>query len=198
MTVGRDAPNVGICRRPRVGGDLGCGRDPAAGADQLPGASLMAISVAVAALFDTAAAFFLLIRSALSGSLADVVRVLASKRALAVGVCSLLGGPLFMGGYVAAVIVAGPSVALTATATYPVIGALLARPLLRATARSGRLAGRERHRGGCHADRRRRERLERRNEHPRRSGGRRSPPRPRWRWKGSSPRAPWSASARTR
>jgi drug/metabolite transporter (DMT)-like permease len=101
------------------------------GLDQLAGASLIAVSVAVAALFDTAAAFLLLIRSALSGSLGEVVRVLFSKRVLSVGVCSLLGGPLFMGGYVVAVIVAGPSVALTATATYPVIGALLARPLLR-------------------------------------------------------------------
>ena len=31
-----------------------------------------------------------------------------------------------MGGYIAAVILAGPSVALTATATYPVLGAVLA------------------------------------------------------------------------
>jgi drug/metabolite transporter (DMT)-like permease len=101
------------------------------GSDQLSGASLLAMSVAVAALFDTAAAFFLLVRSCVAGSLADVVRVLASKRALAVGACSVLGGPLFMGGYIAAVILAGPSDALTATATYPVIGAVLARFLLR-------------------------------------------------------------------
>ena len=59
------------------------------------------------------------------------MRVLFSKRVLSVGVCSLLGGPLFMGGYVVAIILAGPSVALTATATYPVIGAVLARFLLR-------------------------------------------------------------------
>ena len=36
-----------------------------------------------------------------------------------------------MGGYIAAVILAGPSDALTATATYPVFGAILARCLLR-------------------------------------------------------------------
>jgi drug/metabolite transporter (DMT)-like permease len=101
------------------------------GADQLSGASLLAISVAVAALCDTAAAFFLLVRSGAAGSLADVARVLASRRALAIGACSVLGGPLFMGGYIAAVILAGPSDALTATATYPVIGAILARFLLR-------------------------------------------------------------------
>ena len=96
-------------------------------AGQLPSASLPATSVAVAAVFDAAAAVFLLTRS----GIADVVKVLASRRALAIGLCSLLGGPLFMGGYVAAVILAGPADALTATATYPVLGAILARPLLR-------------------------------------------------------------------
>lgn len=101
------------------------------GADQLSGASLLAMSVAVAALCDTAAALFLLFRSGVAGSLADVARVLASRRALAIGACSVLGGPLFMGGYIAAVILAGPADALTATATYPVIGAILARFLLR-------------------------------------------------------------------
>jgi drug/metabolite transporter (DMT)-like permease len=100
------------------------------GADQLSGTSLLAMSVAVAALCDTAAAFFLLVRSGVAGSVADVARVLASRRALAIGACGVLGGPLFMGGYVAAVMLAGPSDALTATATYPVIGAILARFLL--------------------------------------------------------------------
>src|SRR3954471_19349081 len=101
------------------------------GPERLAGASLPATATAVAALFDAAAAVFLLARSAVAGSLADVVRVLGSRRALAVGACSLLGGPLFMGGYIAAVILAGPSDALTATATYPVIGAILARLFLR-------------------------------------------------------------------
>jgi drug/metabolite transporter (DMT)-like permease len=95
-------------------------------AGQLPSASLPATSVAVAAIFDAAAAVFLLTRS----GMANVIKVLASRRALAVGLCALLGGPLFMGGYVAAVMLAGPTEALTATATYPVLGALLARPLL--------------------------------------------------------------------
>jgi drug/metabolite transporter (DMT)-like permease len=100
------------------------------GLDRLSGASMPALSVAVAAYFAAAAALFLLIRSTLAGSLVDVARVLFSKRALGIAACSLLGGPLFMGGYIAAVILAGPSVALTATATYPVLGALLARSVL--------------------------------------------------------------------
>src|SRR4051794_27058633 len=87
--------------------------------EHLPGASLRATTPAVAALFGAAAAVFLLARSGIGGSLADVVRVLGSRRALAVGACSLLGGPLFMGGYIAGVILAGPSDALTATAVYP-------------------------------------------------------------------------------
>jgi drug/metabolite transporter (DMT)-like permease len=100
------------------------------GLDKLSGASMPALPVAVAAFFAAAAALFLLIRSVLAGSLVDVARVLFSKRALGVAACSVLGGPLFMGGYIAAVILAGPSVALTATATYPVLGAVLARSVL--------------------------------------------------------------------
>ena len=61
------------------------------GPDALSGVSLPATSVAVAALFDAAAAFFLVARSGVAGSLGEVVRVLASRRALAVGVCGLLG-----------------------------------------------------------------------------------------------------------
>ena len=65
----------------------------------LSGASPTAVSVAVAAVFDTAAALFLIVRSSVAKELVAVVRLLASKRALAVGVCGLFGGPLFMGGY---------------------------------------------------------------------------------------------------
>jgi drug/metabolite transporter (DMT)-like permease len=101
------------------------------GPERLSGASLPATATAVAALFDAAAALFLLAYSGVAGSLTDVGRVLVSRRVFAVGACSLLGGPLFMGGYVAAVILAGPSEALTVTATYPVVGALLAWLLLR-------------------------------------------------------------------
>ncbi len=99
--------------------------------DQLSGASPMAVSVAVAAVFDTAAALFLIVRSGVAKELVAVAGLLASKRTFAVGVCGLLGGPMFMGGYIAAVILAGPSYALTATATYPVVGAMLARACLR-------------------------------------------------------------------
>ena len=99
--------------------------------DQLSGESLLAMPLAVAAIFDSAAALFLLIRSSAAGALPRMLRLITSRRALTVAMCSFLGGPLFMGGYIAAVIFAGPSDALTATATYPVFGALLAQSLLR-------------------------------------------------------------------
>src|SRR3954447_1790174 len=97
-------------------------------ADRFTGASLPASSVAVAAVFDAAAAAFLLVRSGAAGALAHGVRGLGSRRAIAAGACAPLGVPLFVGGYVAAVMLAGPADALTATATYPVLGAILARP----------------------------------------------------------------------
>ena len=92
------------------------------GSALLTGESILAMPLAVAAVFDAAAAFFLLARSTAAGALLDVLRLAASRRAVPIAFCSLLGGPLFMGGYVAAVIMAGPSDALTATATYPVGG----------------------------------------------------------------------------
>ena len=100
------------------------------GPDRLPGQPLLAMSVAAAALFDSAGAGVLLARAGMRGTFLDVLRVLSSRRVLLVAVCSVLGGPLFMGGYTAAVILAGPSDAVTATATYPVIGAMLASRLL--------------------------------------------------------------------
>ncbi len=96
-----------------------------------PGHSLLAMLLVIAAVFDAAGALFLLVRSGVTGALPNVLRLLTSRTALTVGMCGLLGGPLFMGTYVAALILAGPSDALTVSATYPVIGALLAQRLLR-------------------------------------------------------------------
>jgi hypothetical protein len=50
------------------------------GPERLAGGSLPATTTAVAVLFDAAAAVFLLARSAVAGSLTDVVRVLCSRR----------------------------------------------------------------------------------------------------------------------
>jgi drug/metabolite transporter (DMT)-like permease len=104
----------------------------------MSGHPALATSIVVAAVFDSAAALFLLARSTVVGALPEICGLVTSLRALPVAACSLLGGPVFMGGYVAAVILAGPSYALTATATYPVFGALFARRRLRQ--RLGRVA----------------------------------------------------------
>jgi drug/metabolite transporter (DMT)-like permease len=95
------------------------------------GFPLVATALVVAAAHDCAAALFLLGWSGIKGGLRVIGRLAVSRDAAAVLICSLLGGPVFMGCYVASMILAGPSYALTLTATYPVIGAVLADRLLR-------------------------------------------------------------------
>jgi drug/metabolite transporter (DMT)-like permease len=95
------------------------------------GYPIVATTLVVAAAHDSVAALFLLGWSGIRGGLRGIARLVASREAGAVIACSLLGGPVFMGGYVGSMILAGPSYALTLTATYPVIGAVLADRLLR-------------------------------------------------------------------
>jgi len=97
---------------------------------RMSGHPALATPLVIAAAHDSAAALFLFVRSSVTGALPRVLGLVTSQSALTVAACSLLGGPVFMGGYVAAVTLAGPSYALTATATYPVFGALLALRLL--------------------------------------------------------------------
>jgi drug/metabolite transporter (DMT)-like permease len=97
----------------------------------MSGFPLVITALVVAAGHDAAAALFLLGWSGVCGGLRRIARLIVSREAGAVLACSLLGGPLFMGAYVASMILAGPSIALTLTATYPVFGAVLADRLLR-------------------------------------------------------------------
>jgi drug/metabolite transporter (DMT)-like permease len=90
----------------------------------------LAVSIAIAAIHDFAAMLLLLVRAVITGTCRHVFDLIVSRRALVIVACSVLGGPLFMGGYTTAVVLAGPSYALTATATYPVFGAIFARWLL--------------------------------------------------------------------
>jgi drug/metabolite transporter (DMT)-like permease len=94
---------------------------------RMPGHQPVVRVLVIAAVFEAAAAAFLFARSALSGALPALLRVITSRTAITVATCSLLGGPLFMGCYVAALMLAGPADALTATAAYPVFSALLSR-----------------------------------------------------------------------
>lgn len=97
---------------------------------RMSGHSAAVLPFVVAGVFDAAAALFLVVRCGFAGGLRRAAGLVLSKTAFTVAACSLLGGPIFMGGYVAAVMLAGPSDAVTATATYPVLGALLAQLLL--------------------------------------------------------------------
>src|SRR5690349_15259864 len=83
----------------------------------MSGHPTVALPFVGAGVFDSAAAVFLVARSSVVGALPRIARLVTSRTAITVAVCSLLGGPIFMGGYVAAVMLAGPSDALTATAT---------------------------------------------------------------------------------
>ena len=95
------------------------------------GYPIVATTLVVAAAHDCAAALFLLGWADIKGGLRGIARLVAPREAGAVIAGSLLGGPVFMGSYVASMILAGPSYALTLTATYPVIGAVLADRMLR-------------------------------------------------------------------
>ncbi len=93
--------------------------------------SAVATSLVIATLHDGAATVFLLARAGLTGTFGKVTALIGSRNSVAIAACAVLGGPVFMGGYVVALVLAGPSYALTATATYPVFGALFAQRLLR-------------------------------------------------------------------
>jgi|HubBroStandDraft_1064217.scaffolds.fasta_scaffold04451_4 drug/metabolite transporter (DMT)-like permease len=99
-------------------------------AARMPGHLAVATALVIAAVHDLAAAFFLVTRLTVVGGLPRILGLVWSRSALTIAACSLLGGPVFMGGYVVALVLSGPSYSLTATATYPVFGALFAQRLL--------------------------------------------------------------------
>jgi drug/metabolite transporter (DMT)-like permease len=99
-------------------------------ASRIPGHWPLATPLVLAAGHDLAAAVFLLGRLGIARALPSALRLVRSRLGLTIVACSFLGGTVFMGGYLIALVQAGPSYALTATAMYPVFGALFARRLL--------------------------------------------------------------------
>jgi hypothetical protein len=73
-------------------------------APAMRGLPLVATALVVAAAHDCAAALFLLGWSGIKGGLRVIGRLAVSRDAAVVLVCSLLGGPVFMGCYVASMI----------------------------------------------------------------------------------------------
>lgn len=94
-------------------------------------AALYAIPLAAACLNDSLAGFWLLLYNGGGGRLQEIIRSLKSFPGLMVCVAALMGGPIANSGYLLGISMAGPAYALTITALYPLVGALLSRIFLK-------------------------------------------------------------------
>jgi len=94
-------------------------------------AALYAIPLAAACLNDTLAGIWLLIYNGWAGRLQEIIRSLKTIPGLMVCVAALLGGPVANSGYLLGISMAGPAYALTITALYPIVGAILSRIFLK-------------------------------------------------------------------
>lgn len=94
-------------------------------------AALYAIPLAAACLNDTLAGLWLLLYNGWAGRLQEIIRSLKTVPGLMVCLAALLGGPVANSGYLLGISMAGPAYALTITALYPIIGAILSRVFLK-------------------------------------------------------------------
>lgn len=106
---------------------LALGLVPAMGED----AALYAIPLAAACLNDSFAGLWLLLYNGGAGRLQEIIRSLKSFPGLMVCVAALMGGPVANSGYLLGISMAGPAYALTITALYPLVGAILSRIFLK-------------------------------------------------------------------
>ncbi|HEY3425992.1 MAG TPA: DMT family transporter [Negativicutes bacterium] len=90
------------------------------------GATLYAGPIAGAALHDGFAGFWLFLYNLFTGRWREYLRTLQTKPGMLVCVGALFGGPIAMSGYLLGINLAGASYALSITAMYPAIGAVLA------------------------------------------------------------------------
>ncbi|EHQ92065.1 DMT family transporter [Desulfosporosinus youngiae] len=88
-------------------------------------AALFAIPLAAACINDSLAGLWLLLYNVGAGRLKEILRSLKTFPGLMVCVAALFGGPVANGGYLLGISMAGPAYALTITALYPIVGALL-------------------------------------------------------------------------
>ncbi|MHB8073983.1 DMT family transporter [Desulfosporosinus fructosivorans] len=94
-------------------------------------AAIFAIPLAAACMNDFIAGLWLLFYNGGAGRLQEIKRSLKTFPGLMVVVAALLGGPIANGGYLLGISMAGPAYALTITALYPIVGALLSRIFLK-------------------------------------------------------------------
>lgn len=90
------------------------------------GASLYAAPLAGAAMHDGWAAFWLFWYNLFTGRFREYGRTLCTKPGMIVCLAALFGGPIAMSGYLLGINMAGTSYALSITALYPAVGAILA------------------------------------------------------------------------
>lgn len=95
------------------------------------GTSLYAAPLAGAAMHDGFAGFWLFLYNLFTGRWREYGRTLATKPGMIVCLASLFGGPVAMSGYMVGINMAGASYALSITAMYPAVGAILAVFLLK-------------------------------------------------------------------
>ncbi len=94
-------------------------------------AAIFAIPLAAACMNDFIAGLWLLIYNGVAGRLQEIIRSLKTFPGLMVCVAALLGGPVANSGYLLGISMAGPAYALTITALYPIVGAILSRIFLK-------------------------------------------------------------------
>ncbi len=94
-------------------------------------AALLTIPLAAACMNDSLAGLWLLLYNGGAGRFQEILRSLKTFPGLMVCVAALLGGPIANGGYLLGISLAGPAYALTITALYPIVGAILSRVFLK-------------------------------------------------------------------
>jgi drug/metabolite transporter (DMT)-like permease len=94
-------------------------------------AALYAIPLAAACINDTCAGLWLLLYNTSAGRLKEIFRSLKTMPGLMVCIAALMGGPIANSGYLLGISMAGPAYALTITALYPLVGAILSRIFLK-------------------------------------------------------------------
>jgi len=92
---------------------------------------LLAAPLAGACLHDTFAALWLIAFNVSSGRGREYARTLATRPGLVICLAGVFGGPVFMSGYLISIQLSGAFYALAITATYPIIGAVLAALVLK-------------------------------------------------------------------